>query len=36
MARGIMEKVAILGMGCAKFGVRWGDNADTLMVEAYD
>ena len=36
MASGIKDKVAILGMGCAKFGERWGDNADTLMVEAYE
>lgn len=35
MANGIRDKVAILGMGCAKFGERWNDNADTLMVEAY-
>lgn len=36
MASGIRDKVAILGMGCAKFGERWGDDADTLMVEAYE
>lgn len=36
MASGIKDKVAILGMGCAKFGERWSDNADTLMVEAYE
>ena len=36
MARGIKDKVAILGMGCAKFGERWSDDADTLMVEAFD
>lgn len=35
MAKGIKDKVAILGMGCAKFGERWGDDASTLMVEAY-
>lgn len=35
MAKGIRDKVAILGMGCAKFGERWADDADTLMVEAY-
>jgi acetyl-CoA C-acetyltransferase len=23
MARGIKDKVAILGMGCSKFGERW-------------
>jgi acetyl-CoA C-acetyltransferase len=36
MAIGIRDRVAILGMGCAKFGERWGDDADTLMVEAFD
>lgn len=36
MARGIKDKVAILGMGCARFGERWQDDADTLMVEAFD
>ena len=36
MASGIKDKVAILGMGCAKFGERWDMNADSLMVEAYE
>lgn len=36
MARGIKDKVAILGMGCSKFGERWDKDADQLMVEAYD
>jgi len=36
MARGIKDKVAILGMGCAKFGERWDKDADSLMVEAYE
>ena len=36
MARGIKDKVAILGMGCARFGERWEADADTLMVEAYE
>jgi len=36
MAKGIKDKVAILGMGCAKFGERWNDSPDTLMVEAYE
>lgn len=35
MATGIIDKVAILGMGCAKFGERWSDDAEQLMVEAY-
>ncbi|MET0138083.1 MAG: acetyl-CoA acetyltransferase, partial [Sphingobium sp.] len=36
MASGIKDKVAILGMGCAKFGERWDRDADQLMVEAYE
>jgi acetyl-CoA C-acetyltransferase len=35
MATGIRDKVAILGMGCSKFGERWGDDAEDLMAEAY-
>lgn len=35
MASGIKDKVAILGMGCAKFGERWDADADSLMVEAF-
>jgi acetyl-CoA C-acetyltransferase len=35
MARGIRDKVVILGMGCSKFGERWDKEADDLMVEAY-
>ncbi len=35
MARGIRDKVVILGMGCSKFGERWDTEADDLMVEAY-
>jgi acetyl-CoA C-acetyltransferase len=35
MAGGIKDKVAILGMGCARFGERWSDDAEQLMVEAY-
>ncbi|GAA4819074.1 acetyl-CoA acetyltransferase [Sphingosinicella ginsenosidimutans] len=35
MASGIKDKVAILGMGCARFGERWDADADSLMVEAY-
>ena len=35
MAKGIKDKVAILGMGCSKFGERWDKEADNLMVEAY-
>src|SRR3990172_11151161 len=36
MAIGIRDKVAILGMGCSKFGERWDKEADDLMVEAFD
>jgi len=35
MAAGIRDKVAILGMGCSKFGERWDAGPDELMVEAY-
>ena len=36
MATGIKDKVAILGMGCSKFGERWDAGAEELMVEAYE
>jgi len=35
MATGIRDKVAILGMGCSRFGERWDCGADDLMVEAF-
>ncbi|MBN9409272.1 MAG: acetyl-CoA acetyltransferase [Burkholderiales bacterium] len=35
MATGIKDKVAILGMGCSKFGERWDASPEDLMVEAY-
>jgi len=35
MATGIIDKVAILGMGCSQFGERWNDNAEDLMLEAF-
>jgi len=35
MASGIRDRVAILGMGCSKFGERWDTDADDLMREAY-
>jgi len=35
MAAGIKDKVAILGMGCSKFGERWDVGPEELMVEAY-
>ena len=36
MAPGIKNKVAILGMGCSKFGERWNASPEDLMVEAYN
>jgi acetyl-CoA C-acetyltransferase len=35
MASGIRDKVAIIGMGCSKFGERWDCGPEELMVEAY-
>lgn len=35
MASGIRDKVAILGMGCSKFGERWDAEPFDLMVEAF-
>ena len=35
MATGIRDKVAILGMGCTRFGERWDCSAEDLMVEAF-
>ena len=35
MSKGIKDKVAILGMGCSKFGERWDCDAEDLMVEAF-
>ncbi|MCS6946255.1 MAG: acetyl-CoA acetyltransferase, partial [Steroidobacteraceae bacterium] len=34
MASGIRDKVAIIGMGCTRFGERWDCGADDLMHEA--
>ena len=34
MASGIRDKVAIIGMGCSKFGERWDCGPDDLMIEA--
>ena len=36
MAKGIKDKVAILGMGCSTFGERWNASPEDLMVEAYN
>ena len=35
MATGIKDKVAIMGMGCTRFGERWDVGAEELMVEAF-
>ncbi|HVS76965.1 MAG TPA: acetyl-CoA acetyltransferase [Steroidobacteraceae bacterium] len=35
MSDGIRDKVAILGMGCSRFGERWSCGADDLMLEAF-
>jgi acetyl-CoA C-acetyltransferase len=35
MATGIKDKVAIIGMGCTKFGERWDVGGEELMVEAF-
>jgi acetyl-CoA C-acetyltransferase len=35
MTAGIRDKVAILGMGCTRFGERWECSAEDLMVEAF-
>jgi acetyl-CoA C-acetyltransferase len=34
MASGIKDKVAIIGMGCSKFGERWDAGAEDLMLES--
>jgi acetyl-CoA C-acetyltransferase len=36
MATGIKDKVAIIGMGCTRFGERWDVGAEELMLEAFD
>ena len=35
MATGIRDKVAIIGMGCTRFGERWEVGPEELLVEAY-
>ena len=35
MATGIRDKVAILGMGCTRFGERWESSGEDLIVEAF-
>ena len=36
MTSGIKDKVAILGMGCSKFGERWDCGPEQLLVEAFE
>lgn len=36
MPSGIRDKVAIVGMGCSRFGERWDASPEDLMVEAYN
>ncbi|MFO8112942.1 MAG: acetyl-CoA acetyltransferase [Desulfosalsimonadaceae bacterium] len=36
MATGIKDKVAIIGMGCTRFGERWDVGAEELMLEAFE
>ena len=35
MAEGIKDKVAIIGMGCTKFGEHWDKGSEDLIVEAF-
>ena len=36
MAEGIKDKVAIIGMGCTKFGERWDVGSEELIIEAFN
>ena len=36
MPEGIKDKVAIIGMGCTKFGELWDKSSESLMVEAFE
>ena len=36
MADGICDKVAIIGMGCSKFGERWDASPEDLVTEAFE
>lgn len=36
MATGIRDKVAIIGMGCTRFGERWDVGSHELMAEAFE
>ena len=35
MAEGIRDKVAIIGMGCSRFGERWESSGEDLILEAF-
>ena len=35
MSEGIKNKVAIIGMGCTKFGEHWDNGSEDLMVESF-
>ena len=35
MATGIKDKIAIIGMGCTRFGERWEASGEDLIVEAF-
>jgi acetyl-CoA C-acetyltransferase len=35
MAEGIKDRVAIIGMGCTRFGEQWDKSAEDLIVEAF-
>ena len=36
MSAGIRDKVAIVGMGCSRFGERFDCDLEDLLVEAFD
>jgi acetyl-CoA C-acetyltransferase len=36
MATGICDRVAIVGMGCTRFGERWDKGPEDLMVDAFE
>lgn len=36
MPGSIKDRVAIIGMGCCKFGENWGKSANDMMVDAFD
>jgi acetyl-CoA C-acetyltransferase len=36
MARGIRDRVVIIGMGCTRFGEHWDKGAEEMMVEAFE